>query len=88
MIRLSDNQRERLARESWDERVARLLRMSTNQRERLARESQDQREARLEPHHTVTILNSSLIMHRKHEIITHRTSVLLIAITLHMNQII
>ena len=27
-------------------------------------------------------------MHRKHEIVTHRTSVLLIAITLHMNQII
>ena len=48
MIRLSNNQRERLARESQDERDARLDRMRANQRERLARESQDERDARLD----------------------------------------
>ena len=30
-MRLSDNQRKRLVRQSWDEHVARLERMSTNQ---------------------------------------------------------
>ena len=48
MIRLSNNQRERLARESRDERDARLDRTSANRRERLARESQDERDTRLD----------------------------------------
>ena len=37
-----------MARESQDERDARLDRMSANRRERLARESQDKRDTRLD----------------------------------------
>ena len=60
LMRLSGNQRERLARESWDESIARLERMNTN----LAKGEIGKR------------------------VSGHRTSVLLIAITLHSNQII